>query len=374
MNDIFKNAPKPHIPEMLPIDLSKIIDMEVIDLLTEASAEIGTYSGLLENTKNPMLLISPLLIQETISSSALEGTHATIEDYYNYQAGNRVDIEKDEMTEIGNYRKALYYAIDTISTVNSNENNGKLPLTSRVVKDMHKILLSNVRGKDKSPGEYKKFQNYIGSQSSISFTPLPPELTDEYMKNLEEYIHFEDKKILIQIAFIHAQFEMIHPFKDGNGRIGRLLIPLFLYYKEYLPYPTFYMSKYFEVDRALYLQKLSNISKNNDWNGWVKYFLEGIIKQSKLNTKKAQFLIEAYEEFKEKILKESNSKYSIQALDFIFEHPIFKAAKMKESLGIKSTSTIYKLLESLIDIEIISRIGESRNSSYICDKILRYLG
>lgn len=374
MNDIFKNAPKPHIPEMLPIDLSKIIDMEVIDLLTEASAEIGTYSGLLENTKNPMLLISPLLIQETISSSALEGTHATIEDYYNYQAGNRVDIEKDEMTEIGNYRKALYYAIDTISTVNSNENNGKLPLTSRVVKDMHKILLSNVRGKDKSPGEYKKFQNYIGSQSSISFTPLPPELTDEYMKNLEEYIHFEDKKILIQIAFIHAQFEMIHPFKDGNGRIGRLLIPLFLYYKEYLPYPTFYMSKYFEVDRALYLQKLSNISKNNDWSGWIKYFLEGIIKQSKLNTKKAQFLIEAYEEFKEKILKESNSKYSIQALDFIFEHPIFKAAKMKESLGIKSTSTIYKLLESLIDIEIISRIGESRNSSYICDKILRYLG
>ncbi len=374
MNDIFKNAPKPHIPEMLPIDLTKIIDMEVIDLLTEASAEIGTFSGLLENTKNPMLLISPLLIQETISSSALEGTHATIEDYYNYQAGNKVDIEKDEMNEIINYRTALFYAIDNISTINNNEDSGKLPLTSRVIKEMHKILLSNVRGKNKRPGEYKKSQNYIGSQYSINFTPLPPELTDEYMRNLEKYIHIEDKKILIQIALIHAQFEMIHPFEDGNGRIGRLLIPLFLYYRELLPYPTFYMSKYFEADRALYLQKLSNISKNNDWYGWIKYFLEGIISQSKLNTKKAQFLIKTYEEFKEKVLKESNSKYSIQALDYIFEHPIFKATKMKESLGIKSTSTIYKLLENLIDIEIINRIGESRNSSYICGKILRYLG
>lgn len=355
MNTIFDNAPSPFIPNKLPIDISTIIDIDIIDLLSQASMEMGTYSGLLKNTINPMLLISPLLIQETISSSALEGTHATIEDFYNYEAGNKVDIEKDEMTEIGNYRKALYYAIDSISTVNDTSSDGKLPLTSRIIKEMHKILLSNVRGKNKSPGEFKKEQNYIGSKDTISFTPLPPELTDEYMKNLEEYIHFEDKKILIQIAFIHAQFEMIHPFKDGNGRIGRLLIPLFLYYKEYLPYPTFYMSKYFEADRALYLQKLSNISKNNEWREWIKYFLEGIISQSKINTKKAQYLIYLYSTFKEKVLKNINSKYSVQVLDFIFEQPIFKAKQLKNKLDIGTNTTIYNLLNNFMKLGILKK-------------------
>ena len=373
MNTIFDNAPSPFIPNKLPIDISTIIDIDIIDLLSQASMEMGTYSGLLKNTINPMLLISPLLIQETISSSALEGTHATIEDFYNYEAGNKVDIEKDEMTEIGNYRKALYYAIDSISTVNDTSSDGKLPLTSRIIKEMHKILLSNVRGKNKSPGEFKKEQNYIGSKDTISFTPLPPELTDEYMKNLEEYIHFEDKKILIQIAFIHAQFEMIHPFKDGNGRIGRLLIPLFLYYKEYLPYPTFYMSKYFEADRALYLQKLSNISKNNEWREWIKYFLEGIISQSKINTKKAQYLIYLYSTFKEKVLKNINSKYSVQVLDFIFEQPIFKAKQLKNKLDIGTNTTIYNLLNNFMKLGILKKTDDERNATYVCFEILENL-
>ncbi|MGP1598398.1 Fic family protein [Peptoanaerobacter stomatis] len=373
MNNIFDNAPSPFIPNKLPIDISTIIDIDIIDLLSQASMEMGTYSGLLKNTINPMLLISPLLIQETISSSALEGTHATIEDFYNYEAGNKVDIEKDEMTEIGNYRKALYYAIDSISTVNDTSSNGKLPLTSRIIKEMHKILLSNVRGKNKSPGEFKKEQNYIGSKDTISFTPLPPELTDEYMYNLENYIHQDDKKILIQIAFIHAQFEMIHPFKDGNGRIGRLLIPLFLYYKEYLPYPTFYMSKYFEADRALYLQKLSNISKNNEWKEWIKYFLEGIISQSKINTKKAQYLIYLYNTFKEKVLKNINSKYSVQVLDFIFEQPIFKAKQLKNKLGIGTNTTIYNLLNNFMKLGILKKTNDERNATYICVEILENL-
>jgi len=264
----------------------------------------------------------------------------------------------------------LYYAIDSISTVNDTSSDGKLPLTSRIIKEMHKILLSNVRGKNKSPGEFKKEQNYIGSKDTISFTPLPPELTDEYMKNLEEYIHFEDKKILIQIAFIHAQFEMIHPFKDGNGRIGRLLIPLFLYYKEYLPYPTFYMSKYFEADRALYLQKLSNISKNNEWREWIKYFLEGIISQSKINTKKAQYLIYLYSTFKEKVLKNINSKYSVQVLDFIFEQPIFKAKQLKNKLDIGTNTTIYNLLNNFMKLGILKKTDDERNATYVCFEIL----
>ena len=127
----------------------------------------------------------------------------------------------------------------------------------------------------------------------------------------------------MQSAIIHAQFEMIHPFQDGNGRIGRLLIPLFLYYKEYLPYPTFYMSSYFEANRKDYIINLSNISKNKNWKNWIEFYLKGIIEQAKLNTSKAQYLLEVYNGMKE-IITNINSKNGINILDFIFQHPVFK--------------------------------------------------
>ncbi|HEO0078340.1 TPA: Fic family protein, partial [Streptococcus agalactiae] len=174
------------------------------------------------------------------------------------------------------YRKALFYALENISTINNIDSKG-LPLSNRIIKEMHKILLDNVRGSSKNPGNFKRSQNYIGSVSSISYTPVPAEKTPEYMSNLEQYIHYDDLDLLVQSAIIHAQFEMIHPFEDGNGRIGRLLIPLFLYYQELLSYPTFYMSSYFERDRSLYISHLSNISKDNNWKDWFEYYLEGVI-------------------------------------------------------------------------------------------------
>ena len=138
------------------------------------------------------------------------------------------DVYKRQMQEIINYRSALFYALDKIATISDNSEEGihKLPLSVRLIKEMHKILLDNVRGKTKTPGEFKTEQNYIGSINEITFTPLSPELTLDYMTNLENYIHYDEVDLLVQAALIHCQFEMIHPFKDGNGRIGRLLIPL----------------------------------------------------------------------------------------------------------------------------------------------------
>lgn len=263
-NDI--NIPKPYIPEELPINLDGILlNREMFNLITTASNEMGIYKGFLSNTPNPILLISPLLIQEAVLSSKIEGTHATLEDFLNYEAGNKTEIEKDELHEISNYRAALFYALDNMATCSTINDSEKFPLTIRLIKEMHKILLNNVRGSSKDPGNFKRLQNYISSGSTISFTPVAPELTDKFMGNLENYIHFDEIQILVQSAIIHAQFEMIHPFQDGNGRIGRLLIPLFLYYKEYLPYPTFYMSSYFEANRKDYIINLSNISKNKNW-------------------------------------------------------------------------------------------------------------
>lgn len=376
IEDILKTAPNPHVPEKLPINLQKVITSpDVISLIGKANNALGAYKGFLYNTTNPALLLSPLISQEAVLSSKLEGTHATLEDFINFDAGNSVPIEKDEMHEVMNYRKALFFAVDQMSTINddSEEGIGKLPLSSRLIKEIHKILLSNVRGATKTPGEYKTVQNYIGGPQSITFTPLPPRLTNEYMSNLEKYIHYEEIDILVQAALIHVQFEMIHPFLDGNGRIGRLLIPLFLYYREVLPFPTFYMSAYFEADRNLYLQMLASVSSHNDLLPWIKYFLTGISIQAQENTQKAKDLLELYDIFKDTCIKNINSKNAILLLDYIFARPAFKADQAKEALSGLSDSSVYFLLNSFIDNGILTKDDKKRNITYYCPELISLL-
>lgn len=370
--EIFLNVPKPHIPEKLPIELSKsLYDCEIIKLISKANNAMGAYRGFLINTINPMLLISPLVSQEAVLSSKLEGTHATIEDFINYDAGNEVSVSKDEMQEVMNYRSALYFALGKMSTISDDSEEGrhKLPLSVRLIKEMHKILLDNVRGQNKSPGEFKTEQNYIGNSAEITFTPLPPELTQDYMANFEQYIHFDDVDLLVQAALIHCQFEMIHPFKDGNGRIGRLLIPLFLYYREMLPVPTFYMSAYFEKDRAMYLEKLSAVSQKNDYATWIKYFLEGVIQQAEINTLKAKALLDRYNEFKDICISGMSSKYAIPLLDEIFQRPAFKAKQIQEVIP-GSKGTLYNMLDEFVVRGILRKDDKARNATYFCPAIL----
>lgn len=370
--EIFLNVPKPHIPEKLPIELSKsLYDCEIIKLISKANNAMGAYRGFLINTINPMLLISPLVSQEAVLSSKLEGTHATIEDFINYDAGNEVSVSKDEMQEVMNYRSALYFALGKMSTISDDSEEGrhKLPLSVRLIKEMHKILLDNVRGQNKSPGEFKTEQNYIGNSAEITFTPLPPELTQDYMANFEQYIHFDEVDLLVQAALIHCQFEMIHPFKDGNGRIGRLLIPLFLYYREMLPVPTFYMSAYFEKDRTMYLEKLSAVSQKNDYATWIKYFLEGVIQQAEINTLKAKALLDRYNEFKDICISGMSSKYAIPLLDEIFQRPAFKAKQIQEVIP-GSKGTLYNMLDEFIARGILRKDDKARNATYFCPAIL----
>lgn len=373
--EIYKNVPKPHIPEKLPVELSSALyDCEIIKLISRANNAMGAYRGFLINTINPMLLISPLVSQEAVLSSKLEGTHATIEDFINYDAGNEVSVSKDEMQEVMNYRNALFYALEKMSTISDESEDGrhKLPLSVRLIKEMHRILLDNVRGQTKSPGEFKTEQNYIGNSSGITFTPLPPELTQDYMANLENYIHFDEIDFLVQAALIHCQFEMIHPFRDGNGRIGRLLIPLFLYYRDMLPVPTFYMSAFFEKDRNLYLEKLSAVSKNNDYATWIKYFLEGVIQQAEINTMKAKTLLDFYNSYKEICVNEITSKYAIMLLDEIFKHPAFKAKQIQDVIP-GSKGTLYNMLDEFVDKGILKKDDRVRNTTYYCPAILALL-
>ncbi len=278
------------------------------------------------------------------------------------------------MQEIMNYRSALFYALEKMSTISDDSEEGKhkLPLSTRLIKSMHRILLDNVRGQTKSPGEFKTEQNYIGNTNEITFTPLPAELTSEYMSNLEQYIHYDEIDLLVQAALLHCQFEMIHPFKDGNGRIGRLLIPLFLYYREILPVPTFYMSAFFEKDRNMYLEKLSAVSQNNDYATWIKYFLEGVIQQAEINAHKAMIMLDYYNTFKNICLSDMSSKYAIPLLDEIFKRPMFKAKQIQEMIP-GSKGTLYNMLDEFVDKKILSKDDKVRNTTYFCPAILDLL-
>ncbi|MCG3399551.1 Fic family protein [Staphylococcus massiliensis] len=365
-------VPKPFEPQRLPIDSSIYInDYETLVRLTKANRYLGEYKGFLSTLINPILLISPLINQEAVLSSKLEGTHATLEDVLNYDAGIVVDIERDEMREVVNYRKALFYAMDVLGTFYEDDPQ-KLPLTGRIIKDMHRILLEGARGNSKRKGIYKVYQNYIGGKSSVSFTPVSPQLTDDYMQNLEDYIHKEDFDVLIQSAIIHAQFEMIHPFEDGNGRIGRLLIPLFLYYREILPFPTLYMSMYFENDRALYLDKLSRVSQKNDWIGWIKYYLEGIIAQTEYSIQVAKEIYALYEFMKNKVINQLNSANSIKLLNFIFESPVFNAKQASKASQL-SIRSIYTLLNKMEKLGYIKSTDKKRNKIYYCPQLLEII-
>ena len=369
---ILKNAPKPCIPQMLPFDYtSYFTDVSLIKTLTDATKKFGEYRGYLCNVVNPSLLISPLISQEAVLSSKLEGTHATLEDLLKFDANNDSNIYGDELREVSNYRQALFYALNNMSTINSSDN--KLPLSGRIIREMHKILLDNVRGSTKRPGEYKRQQNYIVSANGVIFTPVSSSGVGDYISNLEQYIHYDDFNLLLQAAIIHCQFEMIHPFEDGNGRIGRLLIPLFFYYKGELPLPTFYMSSYFNQNRNLYLESLSSVSKDNDWSTWFKYFLNGIIYSSQESTQKAILINNLYNEMKDNILPQLNSVHGMKVIDFIFQHPVFKAKQLLNSdlnIPIKS---VYTLLSKLEKSGILITDDNKRNRTYICGSLIKLL-
>jgi len=366
---LLSTAPSPYIPEKLPLNTYSFFTPELVKLASKANNAIGQYTGFLLNTPNPNLLTAPITTQEAVLSSKLEGTHATLEDILNHEAGNHTTIEDDEINEILNYRHALSYALSNISTISDlDKPNSKSPLTVKVIKKMHNILLNNVRGATKHPGQFKVTQNYIGGAANISFTPLPASLTEDYMSNLERYIHYDDINVLLQAAIIHAQFEMIHPFEDGNGRIGRLLIPLFFYYIELIPLPTFYMSSFFEKNRDIYIQKLSNISTNNEWVEWISFFLNGIIIQAKSNTHKAYEILNLYTSFKNES-DNIKSLYFIQILDFIFQHPIFTVKQLSEHTA-ASKQTLYTVLNKMAELNMISSNNKIKNKTFIFTKLL----
>ena len=247
-----------------------------------------------------------------------------------------------------------------------------------MIKRLHEILLAGVRGNNKARGEFRKIQNWIGvSGSTIENAKYVPPTPTEMMKaldNWEKYINTDDvEDILIQLAFIHAQFEIIHPFLDGNGRIGRILIPLFLYAKQYLKLPVFYLSEYLESNREGYYNHLNAITGKNDWQQWIEFFLNAIILQAEKNTKKAKEVLALYDKMKDRFNSVTKSQYSATALDALFTKPIISSAQFFVDAKIDSRVTANRILQKLTADGILEIIKEGKGnqpSTYAFNELL----
>ena len=312
---------------------------KLIPLVGPASAAVARYDGVLSAVPNATVLLSPLTTQEAVLSSKIEGTQATMGEVLEFEAeGGRKkvsDEKRDDINEVLNYRKAMRHAEKLLL---------KLPLCQRVVKEIHAVLLDGVRGHGKSPGVYRRIPNWIGpsgcSVDEARFVPISAGDLDEGMGRWDLYANGDAPDRLIQLAILHAEFEALHPFLDGNGRLGRMVIPLFMHQVGLIQQPMFYMSGYLEANREEYYDRLLAVSRDGDWSGWCAFFLKAVQTQAEQNLQKAKTMLDLYNRMKLTIAEISHSQFSIHVLDWIFEHPIFNGADFSNTSGIPKATAI----------------------------------
>jgi Fic family protein len=335
-------------------------DMEVISLLSQADRQLGRLDMYSEYIPNIDLFISMHVLKEATQSSKIEGTKTNIEDAL-LDKEDVDDEKRDDWEEVQNYIEALNSAIKRLE---------KLPFSSRLIRDTHKILFQGVRGKHKLPGEFRKSQNWIGGASINDAAFVPPIHTsvNEYMSDLEKFAHntesfFQD---LLKIALIHYQFETIHPFLDGNGRVGRLMITLYLVEKNILKKPILYLSDFFERNRMLYYDNLTRVREKNDLRQWFKFFLVGIIETAKIGINTFDGILKLQKEVEFKIQTLGNRTYNAQLiLNHLYQKPVVDAQKAKELTGL-SLPSVYKLIRDLEKLDILTEItGAKRGKIFL---------
>lgn len=328
----------------------------LMPLIGPATAAIARYDGKLATAPNSSVLLSPLRRREAVLSSRIEGTQSTMEDVMSFEAGKKPesDQERHDNIEIINYIKAMARAERDMK---------KLPLCQRVICSAHRVLMSGARGKNKSPGQYRKNQNWIGppgcSKENAKFIPISADKLSSAMSEWEKFIHGENTSdLLIQAAILHAEFEALHPFADGNGRIGRLLIPLFLWQRELIHRPIFYISAYFEARRDQYYERLMAVSRDNDWTGWCRFFLEGVRTQAEEDLEKTNRIFALYERTKSlKVM--TRTQYALQTLDCLFQNPILNSSDLTKKSGIPAP-TARRILNLLVEENILHIVLPAR--------------
>ena len=337
----------------------QIIDMSILQLLSKADRSLGRLDMYSEYV-NIDLFIKMHIAKEATQSSKIEGTKTNVEEVFYHK--NEVSEEKrDDWEEVQNYINAMNEAVDLLKT---------LPFSTRLIKQTHKVLLQGVRGKQKLPGDFRSSQNWIGGASINDAVFIPPihSEVNELMSDLEKFANDELNPLpdLIKIAIIHYQFETIHPFLDGNGRVGRLLITLYLVDKGILKQPILYLSDFFERNRMLYYDNLMRARTHNNINQWLKFFLTGIIEISKKGVETFDKIMQLQKNLDVKLQTLGiRSSEAQKIIDYLYKNPVIDAAKVEKIIN-KSKATHYKLIADLERLEILKEIsGAQRNKLYV---------
>lgn len=365
----FKNAVQYHYDKFPPSNLNYNL---IVNSLLKATDSLARYDQMLKNMHNSEILLAPLRNQEAVISSRMEGTISTMDEILKFEADSEDDSEeaknvRSEIFETILYQRALLNAQKAMKD--------GYPLSQHLVKTIHQQLLSYGRGALKSPGKYKIEQNYLADKikQKVLFTPISPEKLIDGLEILFDFINNSPEPVLVKTALMHLEFEALHPFQDGNGRIGRMLITLLLWSSGTISEPHFYISGYLEENKDEYIDTMRNVSQNNDWEKWCVFFLNAVEKQAIKNLEIAESIKNLYEEMKHIFSDTLSSKWSVNALDFIFTNPIYRNNRFTSKSGIPAPTAarFTRLLQEKGLIRTIEESSGRRPALYAFEPLLK---
>lgn len=349
-------------PDPLPPSLNW--SPQLASALADACLLIGRLAGEGRRLANPRILIRPFIRREAVLSSRIEGTQATLGELLAAEAGAMVERSPEDLREVANYVAALEYGLQRLET---------LPLSLRLVRELHDRLMAGVRGSHATPGEFRRSQNWIGKPGATlnqaSFVPPPPEALGDHLAHWEHFLHDRTLPPLVHAALMHYQFEAIHPFLDGNGRVGRLLITLLLCERDILPTPLLYLSAFFEATRTDYYQGLRHVTERGDWEGWLQYFLNGVARQSEDALSRAERLNAHLETWRHLLTAQANTRVALQMLDLLGANPFLTPRGAEQKLNL-AYNTVMRAIGQLQAHGIVLATSAARRDRVFCAKAL----
>ena len=335
------------VPNALPASVP--LDAEAVQILAEASQALGLLQGLVQSLPSPQILVRPFVRREAELSSRIEGTYANQQELVLFELDRETATDKPDVREVWNYVTAFEYGLKRLQ---------ELPVSLRLIRELHGKLMKGVRGGDRRPGEFRTCQNYIGRKgqpiTNARYVPPPPSDVPACLDAFEKVIHAESKQpFLVRLALIHYQFEAIHPFEDGNGRIGRLLLPLLLVEKGILSHPLIQLSAYFEQHRSEYYDHLLRISQTGGWQPWVTFFLRAVHQESNEAARRTRAILDLRAQYRDKMEAAGASAQALKIVDDLFVTPAVTINGVAKRLRV-SYPTAELLVRKLVRAEILA--------------------